>query len=206
MKPERLSSWISYDHSAWMCMAGVNCKWSCKPGRILQSMLLTTIQSPKLHKTIQTLTLCQCNPKHWLRNLFWWFKNLFVRPPLVLSRCCCCWTCCCYFCCCFCCMYLLRSYRGGTSRPSTSTWSNTYSRSSSRSSSSRSSSSSIWIRPEGTSQEDFLITSKKDFLINVLGYYHFGLPKRSIRNSEQTFCTFRNELSLWIGTAGLYEY
>ena len=31
-------------------------------------------------------------------------------------------------------------------------------------------SSSIWIRPGGTSQKDFSITSIKDFLINVRGY------------------------------------
>ena len=58
------------------------------------------------------------NLKHWLRNLFWmWLKNLFVRSPLVLSRCCCCWTCCCYFCCCFCCMYLTMYLYGGAERP-----------------------------------------------------------------------------------------
>ena len=49
---------------------------------------------------------------------------------------------------------------------------NTYSRSSSRISSSRSSSSSsIWIRPGGTSQKDLLITSNKEILINVWGYF-----------------------------------
>ena len=38
--------------------------------------------------------------------------------PLVLSRCCCCWSCCCYFCCCFCCMlYLITYLYGAAKRP-----------------------------------------------------------------------------------------
>ena len=62
--------------------------------------------------------------------------------PLVLSRCCCCWSCCCCcFCSCFCCCHG-RYYRPCVSK-------NNSSRSRSRSSSSSSSSSSIWMRPEG---------------------------------------------------------